>query len=116
MVKRALAATPARPRVTPPSLLTKDEASIFAALVADNAHLVQSDALLIAAYVVAFRKSIMLGRALTDTANWERASRVLVLLATKLRLAPQARIDPQTLGRRVKDMSPPTLNRFLSRA
>jgi hypothetical protein len=30
---------------------------------------------------------------------WEKATRLQATLATKLRLTPQSRIDPQTLGR-----------------
>jgi hypothetical protein len=40
-------------------------------------------------------------------AVWEKATRMQATLATRLRLAPQARIDPATLTRR-REKTPPS--------
>ena len=39
-----------------------------------------------------------LARDLSRVDEWERATRTMTMLATKLRLTPQTRIDAKTLG------------------
>ena len=67
-------------------------------------HFVPSDAPLLAAYA----QAILLARKLSMSAvkkpdsgviaNWERVHRVMGKFATRLRLAPQSRGDPKTIG------------------
>jgi hypothetical protein len=67
------------------------------------AHFVKSDTPLLSAYV----QSILLSRSAvkqigkdpTALALWEKSTRMLATLATRLRLAPQARTDPKTIAR-----------------
>jgi hypothetical protein len=66
-------------------------------------HFVKSDMPLLISYV----QSTLLSRsaikkAATDKAAlavWDRATKMQATLATRLRLAPQSRIDPKTVGR-----------------
>jgi hypothetical protein len=74
----------------------------FVQIAAANRHLTETDKTLVAAFVQAASLSTKLAKK-ADLAGWERATRVLMSRATKLRLTPQACIDPQTLGRRRKD-------------
>ena len=39
----------------------------------------------------------------TEIGSWEKATRVMAMLATRLRLAPQARNDPKTVGVRQRN-------------
>ena len=43
----------------------------------------------------------------TALATWEKAVRVQATLATRLRLAPQARLDPKTVARQQQPHWPP---------
>ena len=93
------------PRLEPPGYLTKPERSLFIELVAacSPRHFVLSDVPLI----VSFVQSTLLSRNALKSADkdaaalttWERATRLQATLATRLRLAPQARLDPKTVGR-----------------
>ena len=94
------------PRLVPPSYLNGAEKKLFNELVnsCDPRHFVESDKPLLVAYV----QSALLSRATAhkpeDVAVWEKATRMLATLATRLRLAPQARSNPLTVARR----QPPT--------
>jgi hypothetical protein len=99
----ALLAIPAieapRPRPEPPPGLTKTERTLFTEIVDTAPHLRPSDASLLASFVQA---TLMSRRSARDPARidaWEKATRLQVSLATRLRLSAQSRIDPQTLGR-----------------
>jgi phage terminase small subunit len=94
-----------RPRITAPASLTKSERSLFAQLAADAGHLAQSDAPLLASYVQAVLLSRRAGRDPGSIDAWEKVTRVMTSLATKLRLTPQARTDPKTVGRRQAEAS-----------
>jgi hypothetical protein len=90
-----------RPRVSPPAGLADKEKRLFQTIVAQCApsHFVASDAPLIGAYV----QAILLSRWAVkegDLATWERASKVMATMATKLRLCPHSRTDPKTITRR----------------
>ena len=93
------------PPLDPPACLSKDERALFEEIVSacSTRHFVASDAPLLVGYVQAIalaRNAI--GKAATNTEalqTWEKATRMMATLATRLRLAPQARIDPKTLGR-----------------
>jgi hypothetical protein len=109
----ALGVTSSSPRLTPPATLSKAEKALFDELVAssDPQHFVPSDMPLL----VSFVQATLLARSLASTAakpskpdptvigSWEKASRVMAMLATRLRLAPQARNDPKTVGVRQRN-------------
>ena len=94
-----------RPRITPPAGLTKAERSLFTELAADAGHLVQADAPLLAAYTQAVILSRRAGRDPARIEAWERITRVMASLATKLRLTPQARTDAKTTARGQRPLS-----------
>jgi hypothetical protein len=98
-----VAPTRGRRRLTPPTSLTKPEQAIFDAIAADNAHLTATDTALLASYAQAVVKTMKLAKEKGAVADWERAARVAAMLATKLRITPQATTDPQSIGRRRKD-------------
>ncbi len=92
----ALNATGEAPRLTPPAFLTACERLVFSEIVNNCTvqHFVKSDIPLLASFARA--------TVLAQTAKgleWERAVKIQAMLATRLRLAPQARLDPKTLGR-----------------
>jgi hypothetical protein len=89
------------PRLTPPAGLNPKERAAFVELVnaADPRHFRRSDAPMIVALVQATIKARELGRDPAKTQDWERASRVMMALATKLRLTPQCRTRPESIAR-----------------
>jgi hypothetical protein len=111
--------TPAR--LVAPSGLTAAERKLFTEIVADchPKHFVKSDLPLL----VSFIQSTLISRsAATKLARdpeylmlWQTATRMQATLATRLRLAPQARTDPKTQGFRShsanEDGSRPPWNR-----
>ena len=103
-----LTTTALRPRLTPPSSLTKAERAIFADVVRENAHLNAADVPLVVIYVQAYSKALALGQQQAAVADWDRATRVMMSAGTKLRLTPQSTQNPQALGRRRLDASPPS--------
>jgi len=89
----------------PPPSLTATEAQLFREMVVSCAadHFVPSDAPLLATYCQA---AVLLRGAAkrmhkdpAAVAIWEKGARVQATLATRLRLAPQARSDPRTIAR-----------------
>jgi hypothetical protein len=64
---------------------------------------VQSDLPLLVSYVqatlLARRAATALAKDISMIAIWEKATRMQATLATRLRLAPQARSDPKTIAR-----------------
>ena len=100
-------------RLSPPSTLTNPEQTLFSELVAACApeHFRESDLPLLVSFVQA---TLLARDAITRAADeaaalstWERAVKVQAMLGTKLRLTPQARIDPKTLGRQQPQQFPP---------
>src|SRR5262245_14199883 len=98
-------------RLTPPSFLTNAEQSLFSEIVngTDARHFVASDLPLLASYV----KASLLARDAPDLSDeafaaWEKAVRVQAMLATKLRLSPQTRLDPETVKLREERLGPVT--------
>jgi hypothetical protein len=93
--------TGAPPRLEPPADLSDEERALFTELVnaCSPKHFVESDKPLL----ISFIQATILARASAGKAmligTWEKAVKVQALLATRLRLAPQARLDPQTVGR-----------------
>src|SRR4051794_2412638 len=87
------------PSPDPPPGLTEPEQTLFTEIAAAAPHLRPSDAELLASYVQA---TLMSRRAARDPDGidvWEKATRLQVSLATRLRLTPQSRTDPKTLAR-----------------
>jgi hypothetical protein len=92
-------------RLEPPAWLSRDEKKLFAELVGAcrAKHFTPSDEPLLVSYVQATllaRKSIKLAARDRDAlVTWERATKIQGTLATKLRLAPQSRIDAVSVAR-----------------
>ena len=87
-----------RSRLEPPRYLNKTEAAVFVELAATG-HFVPTDAGLLASLAQA---TVMARKAARDpkkSAVWERAVKMQAMLSTKLRLTPQSRTDPKTVGR-----------------
>jgi hypothetical protein len=88
-------------RLTMPRGLTRPERSLFTKLIATCAsrHFVESDAPLLISYVQATLLARRSAHNPKTIDTWERAIRLQATLATRLRLAPQARTDPKTVAR-----------------
>lgn len=105
-------------RIEPPADLNKDEQNAFRALVATVApeHFTNTDIPLVVAYVQATIHSRRASIAIEDDfcrdtlALWDRSTKMMATLATRLRLAPQSRYDAKTAHRRAArqpGMKPP---------
>ena len=96
------------PRLRPPPHLNDDERSLFDELVGacDSRHFVESDLPLLASYVQATLIARDAAHAPSKVLLWEKAVRMQATLATRLRLSPQSRIDPKTVGRRQEFQGP----------
>ena len=113
----ALDVTGGSRRLTAPASLNKPEKALFNELVGscDPRHFVKSDLPLLVSFVQATLLTRQSASKLStenpkNAAVWERAVRVQALLATRLRLAPQARADPKTIARqqrRAAETGPP---------
>jgi hypothetical protein len=95
------------PRLDPPPTLTDPERALFVEIVqaCSPKHFVPSDLPLVVSYVQA---TLLSRQAVTNAATapamltlWEKATRMQATLATRLRLSPQARTDPKTIGRQM---------------
>ena len=96
-------------RLEPPADLRADERALFAQLVnaCSPRHFVELDLPLL----ISFCQATLMAR---NSANnpkkvgeWERGVRLQCLLATRLRLSVQSRVDPKTLARAVKERTGP---------
>ncbi len=96
------------PRLEPPAYLNDAERTMFVELVdaCDARHFVASDLPLLVSYVQATLLARSAARDPDRVGVWEKAVRCQATLATRLRLAPQARIDPKTVGRRQQPQGP----------
>jgi hypothetical protein len=100
-------------RLDAPAHLSDPERVLFVELVAacSPRHFVPSDLPLLVSYVqatVLSRQAI--ATAATQPASlalWEKATRMQATLATRLRLSPQARLDPKTVGRQELPLARP---------
>jgi hypothetical protein len=99
-----LASTGKRSKPTVPSTLSTSEQEIFLQVLRQNPHL-DADEPLLALYAQALAKAQKLAKG-KDVAAWEKAARVAVVLATKLRATQMSAIDPVALGRRKADHRP----------
>ncbi len=88
-------------KLTAPPFLSKSEASLFSQTAIANPHLTSSDVPLLACYVQGLVKGQKLVKQ-ADVAAWEKCMRVVLSMATKLKLTPQA-LHPDTVARRKRD-------------
>jgi hypothetical protein len=101
----ALSVNGLSPRLTAPPGLSTAERSLFNELIGacDPRHFVRSDLPLLVSFVQATLLSRRAASKLTKdprmVRTWETATRMQATLATRLRLAPQARTDPKTIAR-----------------
>lgn len=88
-------------RIPVPSSLNVNERSAFAALVrcCDPTHFRESDTPLLVSYIQATLLARSAAYDAEKVATWVQAVKVQAMLATRLRLAPQARTDPKSLAR-----------------
>ena len=93
------------PRLTAPSGLSADERTMLNELIAvcDPRHFVKSDLPLLVSFVqstlLSRRAAAQMKRDPDMVTVWEKSTRMQATLATRLRLAPQARTDPLTIAR-----------------
>jgi hypothetical protein len=91
-------------RLAPPSWLSRDEKKLFSEIVGSTRarHFTPSDEPLLCSYVQAtmlVRRAIKkAGRDRAALVTWERATKIQGTLATKLRLAPQSRLDRKSVS------------------
>jgi hypothetical protein len=94
-----LASSTDRP-LTPPAILTAEERDLFDQLRTANRHLTATDIPMLTAYVQSISQAHRLGKGKGKVSDWERATRVMMALGTKLKLTPQAdrRVDRGGIG------------------
>jgi hypothetical protein len=92
-----------RSRLTPLAPLPTEAQPVFDLIIRENPHLTATDVPLVMGYALASMRVFKAAKR-SNAAEWERASRIQTMYATKLRLTPQSTQDPQALGRRKKDM------------
>jgi hypothetical protein len=95
-------------RLTTPAGLTKPERSLFDFIVDASPphHFTDSDQPLLVSYVQACLMARSAAKTPTKVAIFERVVRLQAMLATKLRLSPQTRLDPKTLARQYANFNP----------
>jgi hypothetical protein len=88
-------------RLTAPSSLTIAEQTLFNELTGacDSSHFRKSDIPLLVSFVQATLIAEAAAQDPETIAIWEKSTRLQATLATRLRLSPQSRVDPKTLGR-----------------
>jgi hypothetical protein len=91
-----------KPKPTLP--LTPEQRGIFDIVVDAHTHLVEGDGPLVTLYAISLAKAAKLAKG-KDVAAFERAARVALATAVKLRCTPQSSIDPVTAGRRKADVA-----------
>jgi phage terminase small subunit len=94
----------ARKPIKPPTDLKPQEAEIFRQVVAscDANHFRKSDIPILTAFATATLSRYyagVIGEGEGAFKLWEAATRLQISLATKLRITPQSRSDPKTIGR-----------------
>ena len=88
--------------LSPVSKLRVPERAIFDLIATNNLHLSKLDVPLIEAFAIASARVSAKGRTL-KIAELDKNVRMLMMLATKLRITPQSRIDPEKLSRHLKN-------------
>lgn len=112
-----LAATGTRSRPTPPSCLTKAEASLFNEIALANRHLTVSDASILTSFVQATLLARRLGRSTRedDVLLWERVAKVQLALGRSLRLTVNSTTHPDKLGRARQDRELSPIDAYFAR-
>jgi hypothetical protein len=89
------------PRLVLPAGLNAKERALFEQVVnaTDPGHFRKGDVPMLIAFVQASLLSRALGRDSSQIKEWERATRTLASLATRLRLTPHSRTRPETIAR-----------------
>jgi hypothetical protein len=95
-------------RLATPKGLTAKEREAFERLVNTTSpeQFRPGDTPLLVALAQATIQAHKLGRDSSRIADWERATRVMMALSTKLRLTPQSRADAKTIGRMQSGLAP----------
>ena len=92
-------ASSTRPTLTPLRPLKSDEKAVFDLVVRENVHLQAIDVPLLMGFARASA-----GLFNVDSAGeFEKLARIAMSFATRLRITPQSRVHPTTLGRRYAD-------------
>ena len=101
----------APPRLAPPADLSDEEKALFLDLVnaCSPRHFVESDKPLLISFVQATLMAREAHRQ-CKLETWQKAIKLQALLATRLRLAPQARLDPKTVGQFQQSSGPKPWN------
>jgi hypothetical protein len=100
------------PRLQAPEFLSDEERSLFNDLIESCAveHFARSDLPLLTAYVQAIQLSRSAIRHAGDDPaalqQWDRATKMIGMLATRLRLSPQARSEPRSVARHLPSRLP----------
>jgi hypothetical protein len=97
-------------KLEPPPNLSDDERTLFAELIdTTNArHFRPTDLPLQTSFIQATLLARSTARDPGKVATWEKAVRLQATLATRLRLSPQSRTDPKTIGRQqARPFKPP---------
>ena len=100
------------PRLDPPEFLSEPERKLFLELTeaCSPGHFVRSDLPLLTAFVQATELSrSAIRRAGDDPAalgQWDRATKMIGMLATRLRLSPQSRSEPRSVARHLPSPLP----------
>jgi hypothetical protein len=90
-----------KPKPVPPSTLTPQEKATFCQVLARNPHL-DADDPLVALYVLTLTKASKLSRG-KHVGDFEKAARLAVTIATKLRITAQSSYNPISVGRAKAD-------------
>jgi hypothetical protein len=96
------ATNPPSSRLNPPPILNDDERQLFVMLAAENTHLRRSDNPILAAYCMTATKVQELSRS-DDVTSWEKALKMLVVLARTMRISQQSMRDPITVARQTRN-------------
>lgn len=92
--------------------LNASEARLFREIITSLPpdYFIKSDAPMFSAYIQAACLSRQLGKRVAKEPHlapaWERATRVMSILATKLRLTPRSRTDTKMLSRKLRNFAP----------
>jgi hypothetical protein len=98
------------PKLEPPPNLSDDERTLFTELIdaTDTRHFRPTDLPLLVSYIQASLLARSTAHSPSKVATWEKAVRVQAALASRLRLSPQSRTDPKTIGRQqARPFKPP---------
>src|SRR5262245_8963088 len=102
-------------RISPPTWMPDSSARLSRQIISVTppGHFVPSDAELLASYCAA---SVLARNALQagDIAAWEKGTRMLAILATKLRLAPQSRLKAEAVHRNTAGFLPSAYDQYVA--